>query len=41
MSGTARRNLSPTCEYYLGMVVHAVHMKFGIRNVRRTHLMDI
>ena len=24
MSGTARRNLSPTWEYYLGMAVHAV-----------------
>ena len=25
MSGSARRNLNPTWEYYLGTVMHAVH----------------
>ena len=42
VSGTAFRNLSPTWEYNLGTVVRAVQrVKFGIRNVRRTHLTDI
>ena len=41
MSGSARQNLSPTWENYLGTVVGAVRAKFGIRNVRCVHLTDI
>ena len=41
VSGPAHRILSPTWEYYLGTVVCAVHVKFGIRNVHRVHLTDI
>ena len=41
VSGSARRNLSPTWEYYLGMAVHAVHVKFGIHNVCHVNSMDI
>ena len=41
VSGSARRNLSPTWENFLGTVVRAVRVKFGIRNVRCVHLTDI
>ena len=41
VSGSARQNLSPTWENYLGTVVRAVRVKFGIRNVRRVNLADI
>ena len=41
VSGSAHRNLSPTWENYLGTVVCAVRVKFGIRNVRRVNLTDI
>ena len=27
VSGSARRNLSPTCEYYLGTAVRVVHAR--------------
>ena len=37
VSGSARRNLSPTWENYLGTVVHGARVKFGIRNVRRVN----
>ena len=41
VSGSARRNLSPTWENYLGTVVRAVRVKFGILNVRCVHLTDM
>ena len=41
VSGSARRNLSPTWENNLGTVVRAVRMKFGIRSVRRVRITDI
>ena len=42
VSGTARRNLSPSWEYYLGDgYACGARVKFGIRNVRRAHLTDI
>ena len=41
VSGSACRNLSPTWENYLGTVVRAVRVKYGICNVRHVKLTDI
>ena len=41
VSGSARQNLSPTWEYYLGTAVRPVRVKFGIRNVRCAYVTDI
>ena len=41
VSVSARRNLSPTWENYLGTAVRALRVKFGIRNVRRVNVTEI